>query len=320
MVFLDRAHQVIFTGDTVGSGHFWMQIPTAIPLSRFLPGVKALWETVKPYEGLLVYPGHRNQSPVQLTGQYIKDCCTATERIINGTLDAETQVMPHRTGELRYKSVSHGMMLDYRYNPDAVLHPAPDPAVEAIKDKFTRESIRSGSRTMDYMLFTPETEPGKVYPLVIFLHGAGERGSDPRLALANPAARPSRRTNGRRITPALSRRPQVADGEWWTDDWYMDVLARLVMQMARSGQYPVDASRVYITGLSMGGMGTWKMIARYPSLFAAAMPVCGGGDPVEVRAAKDCPGLGVCRGGRPGRPAYGYAPPPSRSVGSPGGW
>ena len=87
MVFLDRAHQVIFTGDTVGSGHFWMQIPTAIPLSRFLPGVKALWETVKPYEGLLVYPGHRNQSPVQLTGQYIKDCCTATERIINGTGD-----------------------------------------------------------------------------------------------------------------------------------------------------------------------------------------------------------------------------------------
>ena len=54
----------------------------------------------------------------------------------------------------------------------------------------------------------------------------------------------------------------MADGEWWTDDWYMDVLARLVMQMARSGQYPVDASRVYITGLSMGGMGTWKMIAR----------------------------------------------------------
>ena len=306
MVFLDRAHQVIFTGDTVGSGHFWMQIPTAIPLSRFLPGVKALWETVKPYEGLLVYPGHRNQSPVQLTGQYIKDCCTATERIINGTLDAETQVMPHRTGELRYKSVSHGMMLDYRYNPDAVLHPAPDPAVEAIKDKFTRESIRSGSRTMDYMLFTPETEPGKVYPLVIFLHGAGERGSDPRLALANPGGTTFASDEWQKDHPCFVAAPQVADGEWWTDDWYMDVLARLVMQMARSGQYPVDASRVYITGLSMGGMGTWKMIARYPSLFAAAMPVCGAGDPVEVRAAKDVPVWAFVAADDPVAFAYGY--------------
>ena len=316
MVFLDRAHQVIFTGDTVGSGHFWMQIPTAIPLSRFLPGVKALWETVKPYEGLLVYPGHRNQSPVQLTGQYIKDCCTATERIINGTLDAEVQVMPHRTGELRYKSVSYGMMLDYRYNPDAVLHPAPDPAVEAIKDKFTRESIRSGSRTMDYMLFTPETEPGKVYPLVIFLHGAGERGSDPRLALANSGGYTFAAESWQKEHPCFVAAPQVSEGEHWTDDWYQQMLVQLVMRMTRSGQYPADGTRVYITGLSMGGYGTWKMISSYPSLFAAAMPVCGGGDPVAVREAKDVPVWAFHAADDPAVPAYGYAPHHPGSVGS----
>lgn len=316
MVFLDRAHQVIFTGDTVGSGHFWMQIGTAIPLSRFLPGVKALWETVKPYKELLVYPGHRNQSPVQLTGQYIRDCCVATERILNGSLDSEVQIMQHRTGPMPYKSVSYGMMLDYRYNPDTVIHPAPDPAIEAIKDKFTRESLRSGSRVMDYMLFTPETEPGKIYPLVIFLHGAGERGSDPRLALANSGGYTFASDSWQKDHPCFVTAPQVAENEHWTDDWYQQMLVQLIMQLSRSGKYPVDGSRVYITGLSMGGYGTWKMISSYPSLFAAAMPICGGGDPVAVRGAKDVPVWAFHAADDPTVPAYGYAAHHTGSVGS----
>ncbi len=316
MAFLDREHKLIFTGDTVGSGNFWMQIPTSIPLARFLPGVKKLWETVEDIPDLLVYPGHRNQSPVQLTGQYIRDCYIATARILNGSLDSEEQVMPHRTGNLRYKSVSYGMMLDYRYNPDTILHPAPDPKIEAVKDKFVRRTLRSGSNGMDYMLFSPETEPGKRYPLVLFLHGAGERGSDPRIALANSGGYTFASEEWQQKHPCFVAAPQVAEGEHWTDEKYTDMLVRLIMTLSRMEGLPIDGSRVYITGLSMGGYGTWKMISRYPSLFAAAMPICGGGDPVAVRKAKDVPVWAFHAVDDPAVPAYGYAAHHPDSVGS----
>jgi len=155
--------------------------------------------------------------------------------------------------------------------------------------------------TLLYRIMVPdEIEEGEQYPLVLFLHGAGERGNDNTAqlewgvhAFANPEFR--------EWNPAIVIAPQVPeDGYWGNLNWREDgteltdepstplELARqLVLQTIED--FPVDENRLYITGLSMGGFGTWDMITRHPDLFAAAMPVCGGGDPTKAHLLVDMP-------------------------------
>lgn len=288
MVALDYENQLLFSGDGIGSGHFWMQTPFSTALNIFQMGLKALYEETRKCPDLKVYPGHRNQSPVQLTGQYVRDTLFITNGLLNGTLKGEPTSIPWQGGEMHYYHIGHGQMVDYCYDPDNFFFCRPDPEIEAVKDKFTREQVRQGSRAMDYMLFSPETEEGRSYPLVIYLHGAGERGNDPRLALANSGGYTFAMPDWQKKHPCYVAAPQVAENEWWTDDWYMEMIVRLIMTLSFKGA-AIDRARVYITGLSMGGMGTWKMISKYSGLFAAAMPICGAGDPFEIRAAKDVP-------------------------------
>lgn len=306
MVALDYENELLFSGDSIGSGHFWMQMPFCTALNVFQMGLKALYAETSKCPNLKVYPGHRNQSPVQLTGQYVKDTLYITNGLLNGVLKGEETSIPWMGGEMHYYHIGHGQMVDFCYDPENFFFQRPDPAVEAIKDKFVRGQMRDGSRVMDYMLFTPKTEEGKVYPLVIYLHGAGERGSDPRIALANSGGTTFASDEWQEKHPCFVLAPQVANDEWWSNDTYIDLIAKSVMALPMEKGLPVDTTRVYITGLSMGGMGTWKAISKYPGLFAAAMPICGAGDPFEVRKAKDVPVWAFHAEDDPVVKAYGY--------------
>lgn len=155
------------------------------------------------------------------------------------------------------------------------------------KDKY----IGGNGDTLPYRLFTPERNPLRKYPLVIFLHGSGEKGNDNEAQLRFGVMSLA----GDQVSskfPAYILAPQCPQDKRWanvddnrktgevrllpTPSSPMQLLYELVQKIKK--ELPVDTNRIYITGLSMGGFGTYDAIERYPQLFAAAVPVSGGGD------------------------------------------
>lgn len=123
---------------------------------------------------------------------------------------------------------------------------------------------------MNYLIYLPDQfDHDKKWPLVVFLHGAGERGSD--LELVKKHGLPKLVEEGRGF-PFILISPQCPEYSWWTDK---NLEVKAVIDEV-TGLYPVDLGRVYITGLSMGGFGTFSMVNEFPGLFAAAIPICGG--------------------------------------------
>ena len=118
------------------------------------------------------------------------------------------------------------------------------------------------------------------FPLVIFLHGAGERGSD--LNLVKKHGPPKLIEQGKEF-PVIVCSPQCPEGERWSVDTLNGMLDYLIKK------YRVDVDRVYLTGLSMGGYGSWDWVAHNPERFAAVVPICGGGDPKTVESFKHVP-------------------------------
>lgn len=296
LVLLDEKNQLLFSGDSIGSGHFWMQVPKALPLNRFLNQVQALYDRVKGLPELLVYPGHRNQSPVQLNLQYVKDTLTLTKRIVAGTAVGEDAVIDMGPMHMEYKHLGYGLMVDMCYNPKTIMGPEPDPELEALKDQFIDGEVTKGGQRLLYKFFVPEAArgaepgvPGEKYPLVVYLHGGGERGDgdNVRQVLANTGATNFAAPEWQAKHPCFVFAPQCPTDLSWTSDQNVDLIVKAIMSLPR--QYPIDANRVYVTGLSLGGVGTWNIIAKYPNLFAAAMPICGVGDPFAIKAAKNLP-------------------------------
>lgn len=174
-------------------------------------------------------------------------------------------------------------------------------AIDPVRLYEPREFVGSSGSALKYRLIKPvDYQPGKKYPLVLFLHGAGERGSDNTVTLAHAAkdlANPARRAQ----FPAYVVIPQCPKDRKWSEvDWSKDFsdlpekpsdsmqsVKELLDEMVENAG--VDRNRIYITGLSMGGYGTWDAIARYPDFFAAAAPICGGGDPKTVERFKGLP-------------------------------
>jgi predicted peptidase len=141
---------------------------------------------------------------------------------------------------------------------------------------------------LPYRLFKP-ADTTRALPLVLFLHGAGERGSDNAAQLIHGVGVFARsRDQGK--YPCYVVAPQCpSDCRWVEVDWGADAheqpaapsrplaaVLELLADLRR--RLNVDARRIYVTGISMGGYGTWDVVARHPSLFAAAVPVCGGAD------------------------------------------
>lgn len=146
-----------------------------------------------------------------------------------------------------------------------------------------RSFSNEAGATLNYRLMKPiNYEPGKKYPLVIFLHGAGERGED-NLAQLKHGAKDFASESLRKQYPAYWLAPQCPQKAFWANPEAegggetIVLLKGLIDEMIATAG--IDTSRVYITGLSMGGFGTWDLTARYENFFAAAAPVCGGGNP-----------------------------------------
>jgi predicted peptidase len=132
----------------------------------------------------------------------------------------------------------------------------------------------SGERdvTLRYWLYLPvdyDAKPTEKWPLVLFLHGSGERGDDlEKVKIHGP---PKLVAKGKQF-PFVLVSPQVPTGE----RWHADELAKLLDSLTNTLR--IDQQRLYVTGLSMGGSGTWSLVSAYPDKFAAAMPMCGRGD------------------------------------------
>ena len=136
----------------------------------------------------------------------------------------------------------------------------------------------------NYLLFLPEGYGKKrqSWPLMVFLHGAGERGN-----VLNKVAvhGPPKIVKNRKDFPFILVSPQCPEGDWWTEK--VEVLINLVDDIA--ARYKVDKKRIYLTGLSMGGYGTWALASAYPERFAAIAPICGGGSRIMSLRLKDIP-------------------------------
>jgi predicted peptidase len=136
-----------------------------------------------------------------------------------------------------------------------------------------------------YVLYVPDDYKGdKPYPLILFLHGAGETGTDGKKQATvglGPAVKKMDKF------PAIVVFPQSQDRTWDADS--KDGKRALANLEAVQKEYKVDDKRIYLTGLSMGGFGTWSFAVKYPDRWAAIVPICGGGDPSKAEAIKDIP-------------------------------
>lgn len=139
-----------------------------------------------------------------------------------------------------------------------------------------------GSRfVLRYRRMRPDsTGDGGPWPLVVFLHGAGERGND-NVEQLRYLPEVMLQPEFHRRFPCFLVAPQCPQGRQWTDTDVLDAVSAMIAQELQRNP-SIDRQRVYLTGLSMGGFGCWKLAARQPELFAAVVPICSGGDPLQA--------------------------------------
>ncbi len=165
------------------------------------------------------------------------------------------------------------------------------------KSLYEKHTFIFRGDTLLYRLLLPENyNPGKMYPMILFLHGSGERGNDNEAQLIH-GAELFLRDSIRKNFPAIIVFPQCAPKDSWANtSSYKDSSGKRILQFKTTGkatksmwlvqrlvrkiinQYPVTKKQLYVGGLSMGGMGTFDIVKRNPKLFAAAFPICGGAD------------------------------------------
>lgn len=152
-------------------------------------------------------------------------------------------------------------------------------------------------RPLGWQATSSEEDDGRRFPLVVFLHGAGERGDDNVAPLVHGTAAFSDPTRQQR-DPCFVVVPQCPADDFWASLEHVHEPTRLapeprrplqqVLELIHHAQHawPIDSQRIYLTGLSMGGYGSWDLLLRYPTLFAAAIPICGGGDCLAPHCAE----------------------------------
>lgn len=163
---------------------------------------------------------------------------------------------------------------------------------------FGKKEFKTDSgETLRYRELVSDYAQNTTYPLVIFLHGSGERGEDNESQLQWGVKHFATSDIMRTHKPVIIA-PQCPAGQWWsnlsdsgkllpTPSTPMKLVLELIDSMIAAGQ--IDRNRIYITGLSMGGFGTFDALSRRPELFAAALAVCGGGDPNQASKFSSVP-------------------------------
>jgi predicted peptidase len=148
-------------------------------------------------------------------------------------------------------------------------------------DRQISKNLVGENFKLKYLLYLPDNyKEQEKFPLVLFLHGSGERGNQIEFVKRHG---PPRLVNEGKDFPFILVSPQCPKNERWN----VAQLSELLNEIENS--YKVDKERIYLTGLSMGGYGIWKMAAEYPERFAAILPVCGGGDFLNACVLKDIP-------------------------------
>lgn len=155
--------------------------------------------------------------------------------------------------------------------------------------------VKSGD-TLPYRVLLPENyDASKKYPLIYFLHGAGERGNDNEKQLIH-GSKLFLKDEVRKNFAAIVVFPQCPENSFWSNvEFGRDSAGKRVFNFKEDGaptksmvlaqellkdlmrKYPINKKQVYVGGLSMGGMGTFEIVRRNPKVFAAAIPICGGG-------------------------------------------
>lgn len=144
-------------------------------------------------------------------------------------------------------------------------------------EKEVTETIK-----FQYLLYLPKDygKEDKKWPTIVFLHGMGERGDNVEKVKEHG---PPKMLDGRDDFEFIVISPQCPGDRFWvTED-----LSKFLDGMEET--YAIDKDRIYLTGLSMGGFGTWKWAAEEPERFAAIAPVCGGGEPITARRLREIP-------------------------------
>lgn len=173
-------------------------------------------------------------------------------------------------------------------------------------DAYQKKLFIKNNDTLPYRILLPENfDKNKTYPLIIFLHGAGERGTDNENQLIHGGNLFLKKAV-REEFPAIVVFPQCKKNSYWsnvkvdrsTDHFVfnffnggrptleMELLKKLIKKTIKD--YPIRKEQVYAMGLSMGGMGTFELVSRMPKTFAAAIPICGGANPEIVKKLKHC--------------------------------
>jgi predicted esterase len=135
------------------------------------------------------------------------------------------------------------------------------------------------NKVQEYLRFLPEAyndDPNREWPMILWLHGAGNRGSDA-WSLRSAGGPPSRiKNNDPLLNDFIVLSPQCKTGEWWGDNGAQNNIDTLVDE--HLARFRIDPDRIIITGQSMGGMGSYTSAMRHPNKYAAVVPICGSGD------------------------------------------
>ena len=173
----------------------------------------------------------------------------------------------------------HSMRLSFAFLAIAIMTMvfAEDSSKKATQTAKRFEKTVSRKLQMNYLLHLPQeyhSTRDQHWPLIVFLHGSGEKGTNVSLVAKNG---PPKKVLNEPHFPFILLSPQSPFGPY---TWIAEDVVALIDEI--SSQYRVDKSRIYLTGLSMGGYGCWTLATAYPDKFAAVAPLCGRGDEVDV--------------------------------------
>jgi predicted peptidase len=165
-------------------------------------------------------------------------------------------------------------------------------SINPIVDEFASHTYTDTAGTsLNFRLFSPQSRPANQrdgFPLVVFLHGGGERGANNLTQITANQGAAAFATPARQASdPSYVLAAQVPVGSSWTTPAVQDALLELIDTLGAGN--PIDEDRLYLTGMSMGGIGTFDILPKYPDKFAAALPIAATGDPSKMPLITDVP-------------------------------
>jgi predicted peptidase len=154
------------------------------------------------------------------------------------------------------------------------------------KTGFVNKIFKDKTGDIKYVVFVPKDyKADKEFPVILFLHGAGETGTDGQKQAKTGLGKAIRAK--KEDFPFITIFPQSQKGGWGAKNGEGNRAIAILEEVEK--EYKTDKKRVYLTGLSMGGFGTWSQAVAHPERWAAIAPICGGGDPKSAAKIKDLP-------------------------------